>query len=90
MIESTRKTANYLQLGLLNINSFKECSDDRTTELNTIFNNSKAHIFIITETKLTKEKSIKFHQHYLGKLWFHSTVIQDDASAGVSIAYELT
>lgn len=88
MIETTRKTANYLQLGLLNVNSFKECSEDRTAELNTIFRNSKAHIFIITETKLTKEKSIKFHQHYLGKLWFHSTVNQDDASAGVSIAYD--
>ena len=88
MIEFTRKTANYLKLGRININSFKECSEDRTSELNTIFNKTKAHIFVMTETKLTKEKSIKFHQHYLGKLWLHSTVLQDDASAGVSIAYD--
>ncbi len=88
MIEFTRKTANYLKLGLININSFKECSEDRTSELNTIFNKTKAHIYVMTETKLTKEKSVKFHQHYLGKLWLHSTVLQDDASAGVSIAYD--
>ena len=56
MIDSTKKTANYLQLGLLNINSFKECSEDRTTELNTIFRNSKAHIFIITETETNERK----------------------------------
>ena len=88
MLDSTRKTANYLKLGLININSFKECSEDRTSELNTIFNKTKAHIYILTETKLTKEKSVKFHQHYLGKLWLHSTVLQNDASAGVSIAYD--
>ncbi len=88
MIDSTRKTANYLKLGLLNINSFKECSEDRTSELNNIFTTNKAHIYILTETKLTKEKSNKFHQHYLGKLWFHSTATKDDASAGISIAYD--
>ena len=88
MLDSTRKTASYLKLGLLNINSFKECSEDRTLELNNIFTTNRAHIYILTETKLTKEKSNKFHQHYLGKLWFHSTATTDDASAGVSMAYD--
>ena len=79
--------ANYLKLVLININSFKECSEDRTSELNTIFNKTKAHMYVMTETKLTNEKSVKFHQHYLEKLWLYST-LQDDASAGVSFAYD--
>ena len=42
----------------------------------------------MTETKLTVATANKFHQNYLGKLWKHSTTTNEDAGAGISIAYD--
>ena len=88
MIESD--FANKLKICLININSFKDCADDRTSELNTIFYNSKAniYIYILTETKLNEEAANKFSNSYLGKTWRHSASTEEDASAGISIAFD--
>ena len=91
MIESDRRrNANKLKkICLINVNSFKDCADDRTSELNNLFINTKAQLYILTETKLTLETSLKFDQNYLlGKLWKHSTTDEEDAGAGISIAYD--
>ena len=82
--------ANILKIGLFNVNSLKvkEQSDDRTSELSKIFNISKAHLFIITETKLNEVTINNFIPNYLGKLWKHSITTDEDAGAGVSIAYD--
>ena len=87
MSETTSRSA-ITTICTFNINSFKENSDDRTSDLNILFNNVKAQIYIITETKLTKETAIKFNKNYLGMLWKHSVTTTDDASAGISIAYD--
>jgi len=89
MIESDlRRYANKLKICLINVNSFKDCAEDRTSELNNLFINTKAQLYILTETKLTLETSLKFDQNYLGKLWKHSTTDEEDAGAGISIAYD--
>ncbi len=88
MVSNTRRSANNFTICLLNVNSFKECSDDRTSDLNSLFNESKAQLYIITETKLNTETAAKFNPHYLGKLWKHSITNESDAGAGISIAYD--
>ena len=90
MIKSNlrRSTTNNLKICLININTFKNCAEDRTSELNTTFYNTKAHIYILTETHLNEEAANKFSNNYLGKLWQHSTTTEEDASAGISIAFD--
>ena len=83
-----RRSANKIKICLTNINSFKDCNDDRTSDLSNLFNSHNAHLYIITETKLTKETAVKFNQFYLGKRWEHSVTTDADAGAGVSIAYD--
>ena len=61
MIESDfRRYANKLKICLINVNSFKDCADDRTSELNNLFINTKAQLYILTKTKLTLETPLKF------------------------------
>ena len=88
MIESNRRSANNLKICLFNVNSFKDNSDDRTSELTSLFKETNAQLYIITETKLNSNSVAKFNQHYLGKLWKHSITTEIDAGAGVSIAYD--
>ena len=67
-----RRSANNLTFCLININSLKGGSaDDRTSELFKLFNDCKAQLYIITETKLTEEAAAKFNPNYVGKLWKH-------------------
>ena len=68
MVPNIRRSANNLTICLLNVNSFKECSDDRTSDLTSLFNDSKAQLYIITETKLTTDTAVKSNPNYLGKL----------------------
>ena len=82
------RSANNTTICLINVNSFKNCDDDRTSDLSSLFNSINAHLYIITETKLTKDSAIKFNQNYLGKLWKHSITTDEDAGAGISIAYD--
>ena len=90
MISSNiRRSANNLTFCLININSLKGgCADDRTSDLENLFNYSKAQLYIITETKLTEETAAKFNPNYVGKLWKHSVTTDKDAGAGISIAYD--
>ena len=88
MAQNFRRSASNITICLININSFKDCSDDRTSDLTCLFNNSKAHIYIISETKLNMDTAAKFNKNYLGKLWRHSPTTDMDAGAGVSIAYD--
>ena len=84
-----RRSANNLTFCLININSLKGGSaDDRTSELFKLFNDCKAQLYIITETKLTEEAAAKFNPNYVGKLWKHSVTTDNDAGAGISIAYD--
>ena len=87
IVPNHRRSANKTTICIFNINSFKDCDDDRTSDLSNLFNLHNASIYIITETKLTEETAIKFNQFYLGKRWEHSVTTDIDAGAGVSIAY---
>ena len=89
IMSNARRSANNLIFCLININSLKGgCADDRTSDLENLFNNSKAQLYIITETKLTEETAAKFNPNYVGKLWKHSVTTDKDAGAGISIAYD--
>ena len=88
MVHNFRRSASNITICLINVNSFKDCSDDRTSDLTCLFNNSKAHIYIISETKLNMDTAAKFNKNYLGKLWRHSLTTDMDAGAGISIAYD--
>ena len=88
IVPNLRRSANKTTICIININSFKDCDDDRTSDLSNLFNFHNAHIYILTETKLTKETAIKFNQFYLGKRCEHSVTTDIDAGAGVSIAYD--
>ena len=83
-----RRSANNTTNILFHENSFKACTDDRTSDLSSLFTTIKAQLYIITETKLTEDTAIKFNLNYLGKLWKHSVTTDNNADAGISIAYD--
>ncbi len=61
IVPNPRRSANKTTICIININSFKDCDDDRTSDLSNLFKFHNAHIYILTETKLTKETAIKFN-----------------------------
>ena len=82
MAEPTHRS-DIITICTLNINSFKKIADDRTSNLNTFFNNVKAQLYITTEKQLTKETTIKFNKNYIGMLLKRSVTSIDEAGAGI-------
>ena len=67
MMVNHRRSASNLTFCLFNVNSFKDNSDDRTSELSSLFKETNAQLYIITETKLNSNSVAKFNQTLSGE-----------------------